>query len=63
MRGMELWELLCVGCLPAVEKVGRVWLMQEAEAAELTEVRVAKKNVGGIGDKNMGNSSTELARE
>jgi hypothetical protein len=54
---------LCAGCLLAVEKVGKLWDAVEGEAKEVEENESVIREVGVIGDENMGNGSMELARE
>jgi hypothetical protein len=66
MKRMKLQALLCVRCLLAVEKMGRIWVAFRAEVKETKEKEGARqlpKVIGGFGDENMGNGSTVLARE
>jgi hypothetical protein len=59
---MELQALLHVGCLLAVEKMGRVWVTVEV-VAEAKEKEGESPEAGGFVDENMGNGSMGLARE
>jgi hypothetical protein len=72
MKGMELRALVCVRCLLGVEKVGRVWVV-EGEVKEVEEVKEAEEVRGravgwmeeicGLGEDNMTEFTTKLARE
>lgn len=66
--------LVCAGCLPGVEKMGRVWAEDAVveEAEEVKNVKEAKEREGarrfeeemdGFCEENMENGSSELARE
>jgi hypothetical protein len=61
LKEMELQTLLCVECLPAVEKAGRLWVklgVKMGQAQEKAGARRLKGKMGGFAEENMGNGST-----
>jgi hypothetical protein len=63
MKRIELQALLCVGCLLAVEKVGKLWGTEEVAEDEVKEYEGVGLEVRGFVDENMGKGSMGLARE